>query len=74
MKSAEREYIRIAEACGIERPRIEWGQPHSRLLGHVGDKSVCLVVSLSKGAFATKRQKAMCKTNFRRAVREAQGS
>lgn len=73
VKAAEREYIRIAEREGIENPRIEWGQPHGRLIGTVAGMPVALVISLSKGAFKTNRQKMMTQTNFRRAVREAMG-
>ena len=70
MKSAEREYIRMAEREGISSPRIEFGQPHGRLIGTVDGTPVVLVVSLSKGAMSTRRQKMMAQTNFRRAVRE----
>lgn len=73
MKRDEREYIRLAEAEGIERPRIVWGQPHGRLLGTVDGKEICLVVSLSKGAFRHPRRTMMTKSNFRKAVREARG-
>lgn len=68
-KSAEREYIRIATAEGIESPRIERGNPHARLIGTVRGQEVRFVVSLSRGAFSSSRQQAMTICNFRRAVR-----
>jgi hypothetical protein len=68
--SVEREYLRLAEKTGIADAHIERGNPHARLVGKIGPAEIRVVISLSRGAFSTARQKAMVVTNFRRAVRE----
>jgi hypothetical protein len=65
----ERDYLRIAEAEGIERPRIEKGDPHSRLIGSCNGQRLSLVISLSTGTSRDPRFYRTVKTNFRRAVR-----
>ncbi len=70
MQKSAREIKRVAQDLGLENVSVRSGTPHGRILGTVGGKQVCLVVSMTK-AFATTRTQSCLKTNIKRAMREA---
>ena len=67
MKKAFREIAKLAQAEGVEYPKVVGGDPHARLLGYVAGIPLKLVVSGSK-ALANQRYQRATKLSIRREV------
>lgn len=70
MKKEARELLRMARNAGWRNVKIENGGAHARLIGSIGGRDVCRVVSLSK-AFATTRNMANLMLDLRKMAAEA---
>lgn len=70
MRKEIREIERIASELGISDAKVIAGDPHARLIGHVGGVAINIVVSLSK-VFSCTRNTLSLRTNIRKAMREA---
>ena len=66
----EREIVKLAEAEGWTKVRIEGGNPHHRLVGLVDGEIVEIVVSVTK-ALVNRHNMRCVRKNMRRAAEAA---
>lgn len=74
MDKPAREIMKMAERLGVEKPSIQRGDPHCRLVGTYRGQPFKVVVTLSKGKFARDRGPMTMKTNIRRKMREIEAT